>query len=153
MIMDLELIFGNNWAPTAIGDNFSTNVLDVGPLGVIPISNTTTDLHSEGMTLEIFVQQTVTSVGAATVEFRLVTDTQTSMASNSTLSSSGVIPKANLVAGTSLRFPLPSGIYKKYVAINANIGTAVLTAGQFQAKFVQNSPNPRIYSSTFSVDA
>ena len=153
MILDQETIFGDSWAPTATGDNFSTNVLDLGPFSGTPSNNTGRDLGvGQELWLEVLVQTAVTSAGAATVEFRFVTDSQTSMATCSTLVSSGVLAKTTLTAGYTFRTKLPSGTYKRYVAVNANIGTAVLTAGAFQAKLVQNVQINKAYAGSFSMD-
>jgi len=78
MIIDNELLFADGtWAPTATGDNISTNVTDTGPLTGIGTSgpNTGRDLgQGEEVWFNVLVKTAVTSGGAATVDFRFRTD-------------------------------------------------------------------------------
>ena len=158
MILDLELEFADragSWAPTGTGDNISTNVLDTSPLGGTPTANGGRDLgQGERFILVVTVLQTVTSAGAATVDFRLRTDTATNMSTAQVdLVSTGAIGKATLVAGYQVRLPLPIGTYKKYIAVNANIGTAALTAGKFHAAIVKDAQSYTKYASSFNLDS
>lgn len=154
MFIDKELQFADGtWAPTATGDNISTNVLDTSPLGGTPTANTGRNLgEGEGMYLVVTVKTTVTSGGSATVDFRFVTDSSSSIGSPVTLVSSGAIAKATLVAGYQIKLKLPNAAYKRYVAVNANIGTAVLTAGAFEAELVKDLSSNTKYAGGFSID-
>src|SRR4051812_24628643 len=102
MFIDKELQFADGtWAPTATGDNISPNVLDVSPLGGKPNANGGRDLgQGEGLYLLVTIKTAVTSAGAATVDFRLRTDSAASLTSAPVdLMASGAIAKATLVAG------------------------------------------------------
>jgi hypothetical protein len=156
MFIDKELQFADgSWAPTATGDNISPNVLDTSPLGGKPTANGGRDLgQGEQSFLLVTVKTAVTSGGAATVDFRLRTDS----AANGTTSpvdlvSSGAIAKASLVAGYQVALKLPAGSYKKYIMVNANIGTAVLTAGAFEAEIVKDIGLGTKYAGAFSLDS
>jgi hypothetical protein len=156
MFIDKELQFADGtWAPTATGDNISTNVLDTSPLGGVPTANGGRDLgQGENLWLVITVKTAVTSGGAATVDFRLRTDSAASLVSAPVdLVSSGAIAKATLVAGYQVKLKLPSATYKKYIGVNANIGTAVLTAGAFEAEIVKDLQANTKYAGGFNLDS
>lgn len=160
MIIDNELLFADGtWAPTATGDNISTNQWDSSPYGGTPTPNAGRDLGlGEPMWMVVTVKTAVTSAGAATVDFRLRTDTASSgVASPVDLVSTGAIAKATLVAGfqRALRLPsnTPANIYKKWLMCNANIGTAVLTAGAFHVALVKDLQSNIKYASGFNLDS
>lgn len=159
MIIDSELLFADGtWAPTGTGDNISTNVWDSAPLGGTPTANTGRDFgQGEDFWLEILVKTSVTSAGAATVDFRLRTDSAASLTSSPVdLIATGAIGKATLVAGyqTYLRFPTPNAqSYKRYLGVNANIGTAALTAGAFHCAGIKNIQKNVKYAGSFGLDS
>lgn len=155
MYIDKELQFADGtWAPTATGDNVSPNVLDTSPLGGIPTANGGRDIgQGEDLWLLITVKQTVTSGGAATVDFRLRTAAAAALTSSPVdLIGTGAIAKATLVAGYQIKMRLPSGAYQKFIGVNANIGTAALTAGMFEAEIVKNIAGNTKYAGGFSID-
>lgn len=105
---------------------------------VIDLGSTTRDIGTgEDLFLVVQVDTAVTSAGAATVSFELVSDAQAAIAvdgSATTHFASAAIPKATLVAGyTAVAVKLPPGDYERYVGIIANVGTAALTAGKVNA--------------------
>lgn len=155
MIIDNELYFATAWSPTATGDNISTNVTDMGPLSGTPNANTGRDLgQGEDLWFDALVTAAVTSGGAATVDFRFRTDSAASLTSAPVdLISSGAIAKATLITGyQAVRTRLPSATYKRYIGANANIGTAVLTAGTFNVKLLKNIGANTKYAGGFSID-
>lgn len=155
MIIDKELQFADGtWAPTATGDNISPNVLDTGPLGGSPTANTGRDLgRGENLYLCITVKTTVTSGGSATVDFRLRTAAAAALtASPVDLVGTGALAISTLVAGKQIYIRLPIGAYQRYVGVNANIGTAVLTAGAFEAEIVKDDQGKNIYAGNFGID-
>ena len=90
------------------------------------------------MYLVVLVTAAVTSAGAATVQFELVSDAQAAIAvdgSATVHAASAAIGKADLVAGYSLAIPLPleGPAYETYLGLISNVGTAALTAGSIQA--------------------
>lgn len=158
MILDKELEFADGtWAPTATGDNIAPNVLDTAPLGGFPSANAGRELgEGEPEVLLVTVKTTATSGGSATVDFRVRSDS----ASNLTTApvdhgGTGPIAVASLVAGAQFKVKLPiaaSGTtYKRYVGCNANIGTAVLTAGAFQVDIVRDVQNNVKYAGGFGI--
>lgn len=158
MIIDNELLFADGtWAPTATGDNISTNVHDTGPLTGIGTggSNTGVDLgQTENLWLVVTVKTAVTSGGAATVDFRLRTDSAANLTTSPVdVVASGAIAKATLVAGYQVILKCPSTTYKRYIGVNANIGTAVLTAGAFHCALVTDIQKNTKYASGFGLDS
>lgn len=155
MFIDKELQFADGtWAPTATGDNISPNVLDTSPLGGTPTANGGRNIgEGEDLYLVVTVKTAVTSAGAATVDFRLRTDSNANGTTSPVdLVSSGAIAKASLTAGTQIKLRLPSATYKKFIMVDANIGTAVLTAGAFEAEIVKNLSANSKYAGGYSID-
>lgn len=157
MIIDNELLFADGtWAPTATGDNISPNVHDTSPVSGIGTGGTNTGRdfgQGEELWFRVLVTQTVTSGGAATVDFRFRTDSAASLVSSPVdLVASGAIAKATLVAGYTFNVRLPSASYKRYIGANANIGTAVLTAGKFHVAITKNIQGNTKYASSFGLD-
>jgi len=155
MILDKELQFADGtWAPTATGDNISPNVLDLGPLSGLPSANTNRDIgQGAQMVLLITVKTSVTSGGAATVDFRFRTDSNSNLTTSPVdLASTGAIAKATLIAGYQVKIAIPSSTFKRYVGVNANIGTAVLTAGAFECELVKDVQSNLKYAGAYSLD-
>jgi len=158
MIIDQELLFADGtWAPTGTGDNISSNVHDTAPLGTpsgVPTANTGRDFgQGEALWLVVTVKTTVTSGGAATVDFRLRTDSNANLTTSPVdLVGSGAIGKATLVAGYQIKLRVPSAAYKRYIGVNANIGTAALTAGAFHAAIVKEIAGNTKYTIGYTLD-
>ena len=91
--------------------------------------------------LVIQITTAVTSGGAATVEFQLVSDAAAAIAvdgSASVHAKSAAIAKATLIAGFTVILPVPpeAGVsYELFLGILQNVGTAALTAGAINAFF------------------
>lgn len=87
------------------------------------------------------VSTPVTSGGGATVQFSVVSDGSTTIATdgNQTIHFlSDAIAKADLTAGATFIFPLPIGYddavaYERYLAFQIVVGTSALTAGAVNA--------------------
>jgi len=155
MFLDNQLEFADGtWAPTATGDNISPNVLDTGPLGGSPTANAGRDLgQGKQLWLLVTVAAAVTSAGAATVDFRLRTDSNANLTTAPVdLVATGAIGKATLAAGYQIVIPVPSATYKRYLGVNANIGTAALTAGSFQADIITDEQRNTKYASAYTLD-
>lgn len=165
MYKDNELLFsGAAWSPTATGDNISTNVLDTGPLGLPTGSgggsgtNGGRDMGIGGeMWLQILVTAAATSGGSATLAFALVTDSTATIVTKNILIQSPVIAYSNYTLGKrlTLKFPaVPTNDatpYKRYIAVDAIIATAVLTAGTFEAAAVKDLQTSDLYVSGFTL--
>jgi len=89
----------------------------------------------EEMWLVIHVTTTATSGGAATGEFKLVSDSTADLATSPTTHlTSGALAVATLVAGYYiLKARLPSGAYEKYLGVTQTTATAAFTAGAINA--------------------
>lgn len=114
---------------------------DVIDLGATPQDfGTGTPLY-----LVIQVTTAVTSAGAATVTFELVSDAAAAIATDGSASlhaTTEAIGKASLVAGYTRIIPIPPGEgteYERYLGLITNVGTAALTAGAINA-FITATP-------------
>lgn len=167
MFKDGELLFsGASWAPTATGDNISTNVLDTGPLGVPTGSggasgtNAGRDLGlGSEMWLLLTVTTAVTSSGAATVTFAIVTDSTAAISTKNILNRTPDFTVGQLILGFqwAVQFPYaatgnPTALkYQRYVAVDAIISTQTLSAGVFEAVGVKNLQVKDYYVSGFTL--
>lgn len=113
-------------------------------VGDIIDSGVARDLGQQPVYLVIQITTAVTSAGAATVQFQLVSDaTSTISTTTQTIHAiTAAIPKATLVAGYQLVIPLPAEqpAYERYLAIQQVTGVAALTAGAINA-FLTLDPN------------
>jgi len=134
MFMDDRLEFAD---ATSVGtpNNSTVNVGDI-----IDTGSVSRDIgNGEQMYLVVTVDTAITSGGAATCEFKLVSDATTTIAVDGTATehvTSDSIPKATLVAGYKMVMPLSSvnPTYERYLAfqIEETAGQA-LTAGNVNA--------------------
>ena len=89
--------------------------------------------------LVVQIDTTVTSGGAATVQFKLASDAQAAIATDGTATehfATAAIAKATLVAGyqaVKVALPLENPAYERYLGILQVTGTAALTAGKINA--------------------
>jgi hypothetical protein len=106
----------------------------------------------EGETLYLVIQvdTAVTSAGAATVDFELVSDAAAAIATDGSATvhaSTGAIGKADLTAGYQRAIALPQGsTYERYVGVISNVATAALTAGKVNAFLTKNPKGWRAYA-------
>lgn len=122
-----------------IGDVIDTQGQAIGT------ANLTRDLgmSTDCLWLMIRVATAATSGGAATGQFRLVSDAvATPDTSTCTVHyTSAAIPVASLTAGATVAVVcLPSGSYERYLGIQQITGTAAFTAGAIDA-FLTSDPN------------
>jgi len=95
--------------------------------------------------LVIEVDTAVTSGGAATVSFELVSDATAALATDGSSTihfATAAIPKATLVAGyvvAIVALPMQGPVYEGFLGILQNVGTAALTAGKINA-FLTSRP-------------
>lgn len=117
----------------------------------IDLSKTGRDLgNGRPLFLVISIDTAVTSAGAATVQFQLVSDAQDPIAADGSASlhwQSAAIPKATLVAGYQIVVPLPLRLpdYERFLGVNTVIGTAALTAGKANAFLTADPPSWKAY--------
>lgn len=125
MINDKLLMLSEAQAVTASA--VSTDTIDLGP-----IDGTRRDI-GVGEPLEYWatVNTTATAAGAATVNIQLQTSPDNS--TWTTLTSSGDLALASLVAGRRIASQkVPQGV-QRYLRVNYVVGTGPLTAGAFTA--------------------
>ncbi|GFE61930.1 Bbp16 family capsid cement protein [Geobacter sp. AOG2] len=141
MILDktLELSLAQAVTATAL----STNVIDMASARNIG--------GGEGLFLYIRVGAAAAAAGAATVNFQLQTDSSPAMGAAVTVLDSGAIPKAALAANTALKFRLPSAAFKQFLALNYQVATGPLTAGDFSAWICSDVPDNTQYSGGYVV--
>lgn len=148
MIIDSRLEFCDNAALSTAG--FATTPLPLGSLidltSNLAIGNALKEYpgSADKAWLVIRVTTTVTSGGAATVAFKLVSDAQDPVTPASATEhwASPAIPKATLVAGYQVvAIPLPRGTYERYLGLTQTVGTADLTAGKVDAYITLQPPD------------
>lgn len=122
MILDTqELLSSAQSIAAAAGDVASTNYYDTGAAADAGIG--------EELFLQIATVAAVTSGGAATVQFVLQTDDNTSFSSPREFPLTGALALAALTANTvQYRGRLPIGL-ERYIRVVYRIGTATTTAG------------------------
>tara|TARA_R110002051_G_scaffold53051_1_gene100298 strand:- start:990 stop:1439 length:450 start_codon:yes stop_codon:yes gene_type:complete len=132
MIMDERLEFADATA-------LDTSGTDTDLIGdVIDLGSTTSDIgNGQPIYLVIQVSTAVTSGGAATVDFKLLSDAAAAIAVDGTATqhfSSGAIGKATLIAGYTVAVvALPIATYERYLGVATTTAAAALTAGNINA--------------------
>ena len=132
MIMDERLEFADATA-------LDTSGTDTDLIGdVIDLGSTTSDVgNGQPIYLVIQVDTAVTSGGAATVDFKLLSDAAAAIAVDGTATqhfASGPVAKATLVAGYTVAVvALPIGTYERFLGVATTTAAAALTAGAINA--------------------
>lgn len=130
MILDKNLILSDAQAKTSTGTYLSDNIIDT-----VKVGDAVNELY-----FVAYVETACTSGGSATVEIKLVTDSDVNIGSPTVLWSSGAIPKASLVDKYCfgiVRLPKANKL-ERYIAAQIVIGTAALTAGAFDIYLTDN---------------
>lgn len=117
---------------------------------VIDLGATPPDLGAgEPVEITIEITTAVTSAGAATVTFEVVSDAQAALATDGSATlhlASADIAKATLVAGYQVMVArLPAGTYERYLGVLQNVSTAALTAGAANINISMNVPRIKAY--------
>lgn len=136
MIIDAQTLLSDGQAVTSSA--VSTNVIDLAKARDIGAG--------EELFLYILVTETATADGAATVNFQLVTDDNSSISSGAVLFETGAIGKATLVAGYEIKLRIPRGAYERYLVANYVVATGPLTAGKFTAALVKGVYDNKTYA-------
>tara|TARA_R110000796_G_scaffold13731_1_gene44207 strand:- start:5780 stop:6229 length:450 start_codon:yes stop_codon:yes gene_type:complete len=132
MIMDERLEFADATA-------LDTSGTDSDLIGdVIDLGSVTSDVgNGQPIYLVIQVDTAVTSGGAATVDFKLVSDAAAAIAVDGTATqhfASGPVGKATLIAGYTVAVvALPIGTYERFLGIVTTTAAAAVTAGKINA--------------------
>jgi hypothetical protein len=136
MILDSRNEFADAEAlSTSTGLSLIGDVLDTG--------DAARDIgEGEDLYLVINVDTTLTSGGAATVNFKLVSDAAAAIATDGSATehaATGDIDYSTLTAGSSRSICIPRGqMYERYVGVLADVGTAALTAGKVNVFMTKN---------------
>lgn len=140
---------------TAVGSTLSNNVVD---LAATPKAQTADIGMGEGLEIYVAVLQSLTSAGAATVQFQLVQADDAGISSNvQVITQTDAIPFATLVAGTRvpLRYSRATQYpARRYIAVRYVVAGAALTntTGQFFTSMVKDVADPvTIYKGGFTV--
>ena len=131
MIIDSRLEFADAAdLSQSAGTYLSTNVVD---------TSVARDMgNGQPLYLIIQIDETVTSGGSATVQFRLRSDNAAAIHATTSTGhiDTGAIGKADLVAGYTLVLPLPpegSNAYERFIGVQAIVAAATTTAGTYSA--------------------
>lgn len=143
MIIDNRFIFSDAQSvAAAAGTLVSTNAYDNGAAVTAPGGFGTVRSDPlrglEHMELLVQLLTTVTSGGAATLQFQLVQADDAALTTNVVvLQETPVLALATLVAGYRPRLRLPAmGLSQRYMGLRYIIGTATTTAGTVHASLV-----------------
>ncbi len=142
-MLDSQLVLAEAQAVTAIGDTGSTTVYDAGSAALGPAG-----LTGENLWVQAFCSTTVTSAGAPTVQ--AVLQNSPDSATWTDVVDGPVFALAALVSGTRLLAVQPPPSMLEFWRIVWRVGTAVLTAGKFDAYITntlqENKPKPSGFS-------
>jgi hypothetical protein len=106
----------------AVGAHDLGVAVDLGPGGTLPANKT--------IYLVAFVPTAFTSGGAATLQVKLETDSDSAFGSPVDVLDSGAIAKATLVAGYEIfSAPIDRSLVKRYNKVTGTVGTADGTGG------------------------
>lgn len=131
-MLDKEIEFSAAQAVTATGDTASTNVYDCGGANGQGDNGQT----GENLWVNVTVNTTATSGGSATIQ--AVLQDSADNATFADVASGPVVAVASATAGTVIFQLQPPPGMRRYWRIAYRIGTAVLTAGKFDA-YVSNT--------------
>jgi hypothetical protein len=138
MIFDNTLLFSDAQAITAVAA--STNVVDLGANGT-PYGDTRAlvrDIGKGGKSVPIWVSITEAFNNLTSLEILLQVDDNSGFASPKTLSRSGPIALADLIAGKPIDYPdyIPQGANERYIRLFYDITGIAPTTGKITAGVV-----------------
>lgn len=131
-MLDSEIIFSAAQAVTATGDTASTNVYDCGGANGQGDNGQT----GENLWVNVTVNTAATSAGSATIQ--AVLQDSADNATFADVVAGPVVAVANVTLGAVLLQLQPPPGMREFWRIGYRIGTAVLTAGKFDA-YVSNT--------------
>lgn len=144
MLIDERTEFADATALSTSGTG-RANVGDVVDLGAA-----SSDLgHGTPVYLVIRISTAVdSSTDGASVSFILCSDAGETIAADGSATDHIITPaiaEATLVAGYTLKIPLPNGDYERYLGIQQNVSGEAVTAGAFDAFLTDNPPKHAVY--------
>lgn len=140
MMLDKETLVSNDQTlAVAASTVLSDYSIDLGAAPTV-YPNSDTLSMDPGRTPKVLlatITQAVTSAGASTTDFQLISADDAALTSNVTvLQTTGAIGKASLVAGYQVRLALPPGITQRYLGLQYVVAVATQTAGKITAGIV-----------------
>lgn len=146
MMLDKEnLVSDQQTIAAAAGNILSTNAIDTWGAASAPtipgLGGSVLKDVGRGNSPKLLAQvtETVTSGGAATVQFQLVMADDAALTTNLTvLAETPAIGYATCVAGYQARLEVPPGVSRRYLGMRYIIGTATTTAGKVTAGLVSD---------------
>jgi hypothetical protein len=134
MYMDKQLIFSLNQAETTVAAHISDNVVDLTHIPRVIIDNA------------YFVYRIKTAITGTgeTFQIDLVTSAAAGLTTPQILWSTGILTETIIEAWTAnsivYAFKVPSNMLLQYLGVIYTIGTAVFTAGAWDAFLTPNAP-------------
>lgn len=144
-MLDSNLIFAEGQDVVNVGDTASTKVYDAGGAN----GQGDAGLTGEHLWLNAVCTKAVTSAGAATVQ--AVLQDSADNVNFADVVAGPVVAKANAVAGATLLQVQPPPGMREYWRIAWRVGTAALTAGEFDAWVSESLQNNVARASGFAV--
>ena len=126
MIVDKSLELSSEQAVTASAA--STNYVDLGVASRPGVAQ---------KYIAITVKEAAAAAGAATVTFKLQSDSDSAFGSAVDESTTAAIGKADLVLGKQIFIPLPVEMEARYFRMYYTVASGPLTAGKFDAHVVE----------------
>lgn len=119
------------------GANSSPAIMAYGE-AASPLASPNDPGRSRDLQLDITLTETVTSAGAATIDFQLLGHTSDSATYGdwTVVQTTGAIALATLVAGYKPRLSIPAGFLFRFLAVGYVIAGATTTAGLVDADLV-----------------
>ena len=166
-ILDLQVNFSGTTATsvgTTAGTYLAPNTFDTGPLAAYFTANTASDTTltttsanagrdlGGGERIWLVVDMIQTSVGGTNVNFQLVTQSVSTLASPTVVAQTGVIATATLIAGYRNIIALPrSNVYAQYIGVQT-VTTGTYSAGTYYAWLAKDVDSVVLgYASGFSI--
>jgi hypothetical protein len=146
MIIDAQNQFSAAQAVTTTA--VSTNVIDLSQAREV--------FAGKEVEIAFSVDVAALAVGAATVNFQVITSTASTMTSPTIVTQTDAIPKASLTQYARFTVGVPSAFInnlgQRYFAVQYTIGSGPLTAGSFTASVVADWADvPKYYASGYAV--
>lgn len=135
MYIDKQLEFSDEQAVTASAA--STDVIDFGSKKRVAVG--------DKKYIAVTVKEAAAAAGAATVTFKLQGDDAENFGSAVDVFSSAAIGKADLVVGYQFYIEVPLSFNYRYMRMYYTVATGPLTAGKFDAHFVEDIHQNDIY--------
>lgn len=148
MLLDKQLLVADAMSLNlGTGTTVATNVIDLGAAVTDTLGKTVvSDIgRTKGLSFWGQINTTVTSGGAGTAQFQIITSAAANMSSPTVIATTQVLALATMVAGYQFRLEYPPGIAQQYLSAQVVIATAALTGGTFSAGLVETrQTNPSV---------